>query len=124
MKWRKLESYEIEFLSENSKEKLKLYSKQCQPYWQSIRSLFSKIDKHSERGEPAYWKLVSSFGSGVNPLTGLVIHLKSREEKQVVAFYCEEQDNYWVSTNSGHTWVILPDSEAFLKVIDKVDVII
>ena len=120
----KLKAYEVEFVSEEIRGKIGLYSEQLRPYWQSIRSLFSRIDKYSNEGEPAYWKSISAFGRGINPLTGLTVHLKSRGKKQVVAFYCEEQNNYWVSTNSGHTWVILPDSEAFLKVIDKVDVII
>lgn len=114
--------------------------RELKPYWQSLLSAFSKIDINLEQGGLAYNWLYGADGIGVNPQTGFSATLKielpsygadiKKAGNQVVVFYCpetfssEENIGYWISTNSGRSWMIVSDEEIFLKIIDKVDVMI
>jgi len=92
--------------------------------WKCFHTIFFKIGIYSERGEPAFQKIINTFGEpGINPLTGCAIRL-NRESNQVVSFYCEQDEAWWVSVNAGDNWSIVPTNKSFLKIIHLVDIVL
>jgi hypothetical protein len=123
----KLEPWQFQFVSKDGIRTFNSSLEELMGYLQCAWLVLFPIKARTDKAEPAFIKVVNSGWRGICPMTGNPVEIDfdpdDKYKGQRIAFYCLEDDKWWLSLNSGYSWMILPSS-VFCRVIHKVDAII